>query len=87
MYPSMVGRVKDQDWKTNKHMGCPNTDVLPMDMFRRMEGNSIGRPMIKEHWRTHMENVSKYSRVKAIEVILLVVSLHAEGVPLLDSTQ
>ena len=31
--------MQDKDWKTNKHMGCANTNVLPMANFGRMEGN------------------------------------------------
>ena len=32
-------RTPEKDWKTNKHMGCANTNVLPMAKFGRMEGH------------------------------------------------
>ena len=31
--------MPEKDWKTNKHMGCANTNVLPMAKFGRMEGH------------------------------------------------
>ena len=34
------GRTRDKDWKTNKHMGCANANVLPMENFGRMESDS-----------------------------------------------
>ena len=37
--PSVDCRTQDKDWKTNKHMGCANTNVLPIAHFGRMEGN------------------------------------------------
>ena len=38
--PSLVGRTKEKDWKTKRHMGCANTNALPMEKFGRMESRS-----------------------------------------------
>ena len=38
--PSVDGRTKDKEWKTDKHIGCAITNVLPMEQLRRMEGDS-----------------------------------------------
>ena len=42
-------------------------------------GQQHGTQMKKEHWPTRVDTLSKFSLVKAIEIILRVVSLHAEG--------
>ena len=32
------GKMKDEKWKTNNHMGFAHTNVLPMEMFAKMGG-------------------------------------------------
>ena len=39
--PGVSGKMKEKNWKTNKHMGFADTNVLPMEMLGRMGGNSI----------------------------------------------
>ena len=74
----MVCRTQDKDWKTNKHMGCANTHVLPIAKFGKLEANSNADRIVAD---THGCLYSHFdAEVMGFEIRLsFVVSLRPTG--------
>lgn len=56
--PGVSGKMKEKNWKTNKHMGFADTNVLPMEMLGRMGGNSIDY-IWHSIWTVPMQGLNK----------------------------
>ena len=75
---SVDGRTQDKDWKTNKQMGCANTNVLPIE--NREEESAKA----KENWSFDTE-VLRVEITFAVAVLFLLTGLPSEKQVQFDS--